>query len=193
MKRKSAPKSRIPPTALIPGAGAPHAGLPLPPGPLPTGSSGRELGFLLKQTHHMVNTAIESEMRAHGLGLTFPRAVAMVSLVEDEGLSNAELARQAMVSPQTMHQILLRLEQDGLVVRSAHPEHGRVRRTALTDAGRALLIRGVAVSEPVFARMLHGLSAHECAELARLLGHCIGNLARDPEAAETNAPSADDP
>ncbi|HLM52972.1 MAG TPA: hypothetical protein VK325_05135 [Pseudoxanthomonas sp.] len=56
------------------------------------GSLGCEVGFLLKQLHHLVNAAIESRMRAHGLGLTFPRAMAMESLLEDERLSNAELA-----------------------------------------------------------------------------------------------------
>ncbi len=159
-------------------------GLPLPPaipGLEGLADPNRRIGFLLKQVHHLLNAAIEGEMRAQGVGLTFPRAVALVSLLEDEGLSNAELARQAMVSPQTMHQILLRLEQDGLVVRSADPNHGRVQRTALTDAGRALLIRGVATSEPVFERLLHGLGAGERAELTRLITHCVGNLLRDPK------------
>ncbi|HZF96639.1 MAG TPA: MarR family transcriptional regulator [Pseudoxanthomonas sp.] len=162
-------------------------GLPLPPAVPAMGGSGREIGFLLKRIHHLVNGAIESRMRAHGLGLTFPRAVAMVSLLEDGGLSNAELARHAMVSPQTMHQILLRLEHDGLVARTADPDHGRVQRTALTEAGRALLMRGVAVSDPVFERLLHGLDADEQAQFARLLGHCVGNLVRAQDA-ESSAP-----
>ena len=177
MKRKR-PSLRIPPVTGL----ADHPGLPLPPMPsglAGIGDPGRQLGFLLKQLHHLLNAAIEGEMRAQGIGLTFPRAVALVSLLEDEGLSNAELARQAMVSPQTMHQILRRLEQDGLVLRSADPTHGRVQRTALTDAGRALLIRGVATSGPVFERLLHGLDADERAELTRLITHCVGNLLRD--------------
>ncbi len=176
-------KPSAPPSRLLPGLPA-GPGLPLPPKPPPgfagADDPGRQLGFLLKQVHHLLNAAIEHEMRAQGVTLTFPRATALVSLLADEGLSNAQLARQAMVAPQTMHQILLRLEQDGLVVRSADPAHGRVQRTALTDAGRALLLRGVAVSDPVFERVQAGLDAGERAELLRLLSHCVGNLLDAP-------------
>jgi DNA-binding MarR family transcriptional regulator len=178
-------KPPVPPPHLPPGL-PDHPGLPLPPRP-PAGMAdlqdpGRQLGFLLKQTHHLLNAAIEEKMRAHGVALTFPRATALISLLGDDGLSNAQLARQALVSPQTMHQILLRLEQDGLVTRSADPAHGRVQRTALTETGRALLMRGMAVSGPVFERLQAGLDARERAELVRLLARCVGNLMDAPEA-----------
>lgn len=157
----------------------PPTGLPLPPlGPLGPGvdERNRHVGFLLKQVHHLLNAAIEEEMRRQGLNLTFPRAVALVSLLQNDGLSNAALARAAMVSAQTMHQIVRRLEQDGLVARTADPAHGRVRRTSLTDAGRALLMRGVAVSEPVFERMLDGLDTADRDRLVGLLAHCAARL-----------------
>lgn len=185
--------SRKPPAALPVEPPFPdHPGAPLPPLPGLPGvpEPGRHLGFLLKQVHHLLNAAIEHEMRTQGVALTFPRATALVSLLGDGGLSNAQLARQAMVSPQTMHQILLRLEQDGLVVRSADPAHGRVQRTTLTDAGRTLLMRGVAVSEPVFERLQAGLDASERAELTRLLAHCVGNLLGAPGRAAGTMPDA---
>jgi DNA-binding MarR family transcriptional regulator len=55
------------------------------------------------------------------------------------GLSNAQLARRALVSPQSMNEVLLALEHRGLVRRNAHPDHGRILQTRLTAKGRRVL------------------------------------------------------
>ena len=81
------------------------------------------------------------------------------------GLSNAQLARRALVSPQSMNEVLLALEQRGLVRRRAHPDHGRILQARLTAKGRALLARCDAEVHEVEARMVGGLSEHEQATL----------------------------
>ena len=45
------------------------------------------------------------------------------------GLSNAQLARRSLVSPQSVNEVLLSLEQRGFVRRRAQPEHGRILQT----------------------------------------------------------------
>jgi DNA-binding MarR family transcriptional regulator len=55
------------------------------------------------------------------------------------GLSNAQLARRALVTPQSMIAILGRLQERGLVKRTADPAHGRILRTTPTRKGKALL------------------------------------------------------
>jgi DNA-binding MarR family transcriptional regulator len=55
------------------------------------------------------------------------------------GLSNAQLARRTLVSPQSMLEILARLEQRGLLAREVDPAHKRVLRAQLTVAGTTLL------------------------------------------------------
>ncbi len=128
-------------------------------------------------------------MRVHGLNITFPRAAALHALLEQPGLSGAEMARQAMVSPQTMHQILLRLQEDGLVARSADPVHGRVQRTEITPEGRALFQRGYGVATCVIDQVMAGLDTHERNELARLLQHCLNNVIRTADQpASTDTP-----
>jgi DNA-binding MarR family transcriptional regulator len=146
--------------------------------PPDTGEHTHALGFLLKQLHQHLNSAIEAKMREHGLNLTFPRAVALMSLIEQPGLSGAQMAREAMVSPQTMHQILLRLQEDGLVARSADPVHGRVQRTEITLEGRALFQQGYGVATGVIEQVMAGLDTHERSELTRLLLHCLNNVMR---------------
>lgn len=148
---------------------------------------GRDFGHLIKQLHQMLNAAIEARMRAAGVELTFPRAVALMSLIERPGLSNAEMAREAMVSPQTMHQILRKLLEEGLVTRRADPVHRRVQRTEITTAGQALLLRGIEVADAVLGDVQRGLSAEERSQLTRLLGVCRDNLVHAGRSAKAAA------
>lgn len=55
------------------------------------------------------------------------------------GLSNAQLARRSLVTPQSMIEILSRLERRELVVREPDPNHARILRGTLTKKGRDLL------------------------------------------------------
>ena len=83
-----------------------------------------------------------------------------------------------MVTPQTMNQILTRLELDGLIVREPDPEHGRILRARVTEQGRQRFERGCALADGLIDEAQSGLSPGERAELLRLLGRCQDNLLR---------------
>lgn len=134
------------------------------------------LGYLLKQAHQLMRAAIENRARAAGLTMTFPHMAALFLLSETPGLSGAQLARWAMVSPQTMNQILTRLESDGLIVRERDPEHGRILRARVTDLGMQRFERGVAMADGLIEEAQSDFSAGERAELLRLLTKCQDNL-----------------
>jgi DNA-binding MarR family transcriptional regulator len=68
------------------------------------------------------STALEST------GVTTPSSAALALLQATPGLSNAELARQNLITPQTTNVILARLEAAGLIRRSPYPLHGRILR-----------------------------------------------------------------
>ena len=59
-------------------------------------------------------------------GLTVPKYTALSILRDRPGLSNAQLARRTYVTPQSMNEVLIALEADGLIVRSPAANHGRV-------------------------------------------------------------------
>jgi DNA-binding MarR family transcriptional regulator len=101
---------------------------------------------------------------------------ALFLLSETPGLSGAQLARWAMVTPQTMNQILTRLEADGLIVRAADPEHGRILRARVTERGRQEFERACLLADALIEEAQAGLSAAERGELLRLLGKCQDNL-----------------
>jgi DNA-binding MarR family transcriptional regulator len=106
----------------------------------------RSLGYALKRAQQALRGHLDAELRT--IGLTTPQYSVLAGLELSDGLSNAELARRAFVTPQTMQAIIVTLERSGLIKRSAHPAHGRVLTTVLTEEGRSAL------------RAAHGIAAH---------------------------------
>lgn len=97
----------------------------------------RSLGYALKRAQQALRGHLDTELR--NIGLTTPQYSVLAGLEFSEGLSSAELARRAFVTPQTMQSIIATLERDGLIKRTAHPVHGRVLTAELTPGGRSAL------------------------------------------------------
>ena len=60
------------------------------------------------------------------LGVTPPQFVVLTMLRAYPGLSGADLARVALLTPQTVGVIIRNLERDGAIRKTPHPVHGRV-------------------------------------------------------------------
>ncbi|WP_374012015.1 MarR family winged helix-turn-helix transcriptional regulator [Pseudoxanthomonas koreensis] len=131
---------------------------------------------LVKRLHLGLTALIEERLREHGIELSRPQALVLMHLLEHPGSSNADLARMSGVSPQTMHQILLRLGRCRLVTREPHPWLGRVMSFRITATGRDLVMRGAEVAQEVIDGALGVLSPAEQEQLADLLGHCVATL-----------------
>lgn len=72
-------------------------------------------------------------------GLTVRQYTTLSVLRSRTGLSNAQLARRSLMTPQSMNEVLAGLVERGLVARTPASDHGRVIRTELTVAGVAAL------------------------------------------------------
>src|SRR5580698_11540050 len=92
------------------------------------------------------------------LDLTVTQFAVLTALDDEPGLSNADLARRAFVTPQSMHAVLQELERRQLVVRRTHPQHQRVLQAALTEAGRRTLRSAAKAINGVEEQMLQELS-----------------------------------
>ncbi len=103
----------------------------------PIGDVYRSLGYALKRAQQALRGRLDSDLRA--IGLTMPQYSVLAGLERKAGLSSAELARQAFVTPQTMQAIITTLERGSLIVRTAHPVHGRILTAVLTSQGMAVL------------------------------------------------------
>ena len=121
--------------------------------------------YLIGRIDRVVRRRIDEVVGAHGLSVS---QYTMLSVLQRRsGLSNAQLARRALVSPQSMNEVLLALERRGLVRRSAHPDHGRILQARLTAKGRRLLVSCDADVRDIEARMMSDLTARDEAALRR--------------------------
>jgi len=105
-------------------------------------------------------------------GLTLPAYTALSVLRAEDGLSNAQLARRSLVTPQSMSEVLALLVDQGYVRRRAEPGHGRVIRTELTSAGRRALARCDRAVDDVEQEMMGDLDADEAMGLRDVLIRC---------------------
>lgn len=96
------------------------------------------VGYLLRQAANAFRN--RGEQALADLGLTMPQFSVMTILAAYPGCSNADLARTAMLTPQTVNMIVANLEKSGLVVRRPHEFHGRIQQLTLTDTGAARLV-----------------------------------------------------
>src|ERR1700744_4133962 len=138
-----------------------------------TGTTERA-GWLLKRAQDALNTAMTAALR--GPGATVPEYAVLTALADEPGMSNADLARRAYVTPQTMNQVLRELEHRGWVSRHPHPEHGRILQAELTGPGRQALGPCHQAVGAVEEQMLAGLSPAERRQLAAALRSCIAGL-----------------
>jgi DNA-binding MarR family transcriptional regulator len=104
-----------------------------------------------------VNQGIRREMRARlrECELSVAEYTTLSVLAARPELSNAQLSRRALVTPQSMIEILGQLEERGLVRRQVDPNHGRILRAALTAKGHEVL----AIATPEVAALNEELFA----------------------------------
>src|ERR1041384_7829994 len=107
-----------------------------PPGEGKRGEQGY-LAYLLRQAQAATRLAMERSLAE--LGVTSPQFVVLTMLKAYPGLSGADLARVAMLTPQTVGVIIRNLERDGAIRKTPHPVHGRVLQWTLTRRGLVLL------------------------------------------------------
>jgi DNA-binding MarR family transcriptional regulator len=90
-------------------------------------------GYLVKRAQSLINLSLEEIVYKHGLGI--PHYVVLILFAETPGLPNAELARKAFVTPQSMNEVLQQLEASGLVERQPSPSNARILNAQLTQMG----------------------------------------------------------
>lgn len=98
--------------------------------------------------------------------LSIPEFSTLSVLRTMPGLSNAELARRSLVTPQSMNEVIVRLERRGLIERRNHPDHGRILMIEITEAGQKLTT-GALADVGAFERSLLDGIAEDDLDLAK--------------------------
>jgi DNA-binding MarR family transcriptional regulator len=121
------------------------------------GGLAESVGYALKQAASALRAATDAALRP--LDLTVSQYACLELLGQRPGLSNAELARSAFVTRQSMNLVLRGLQDRGLLTRPVTAAHGRVLPAQLTATGRKQLRAASRAVRRVEARMLSSMSA----------------------------------
>ena len=137
------------------------------------GSFGRTAewsGLTVVRFSQVLRAVLEDRLRP--LELTAPQYLALRLIQHNPGMTNAELARELFVTPQTTIRVVRRLTLAGLVVRTPDPRHGRLLETRLTPKGITFLGRARRLAEAAETDVLAPLSAGQRSRLLTFLQRC---------------------
>jgi DNA-binding MarR family transcriptional regulator len=133
-------------------------------------------GYLIKRAQAAIHVRLEEIVSVHGLAI--PQFVVLSFLAETPGLANADLARRAFVTPQSMNEVLKQLESSGLVERRRNPTNARILNAYLTRTGARKRSAVNSQVQELEARLLRGLTSDERQNLNRALMTIIDNVSR---------------
>ena len=137
--------------------------------------STQNLGYILKRAQQSLRIRVDTQLKA--VEITLPQYAVLSNVAISPGISNADLAKAAFVTPQTMQGILSTLEKRNLLERSQDPEHGRRLMTQLTAEGKIAMETARIEMIKVEAMMLDSISDHDIEQTTQTLLKCIENLA----------------
>jgi DNA-binding MarR family transcriptional regulator len=153
-----------------------HGVRPPPPGSGKRGEDGH-IAYLLRQAQAATRLTLERALA--DLGVTQPQFAVLTMLNAYPGLSGADVARVALLTPQTVGVIIANLERDGAIQKTPHPVHGRVLQWTLTRRGSDLLDQCRRRVATVERRLMTGLSAKAEVTIRRWLSKIAVDLHRD--------------
>ena len=143
------------------------------PGSGKRGESGH-LAYLLRQAQAATRLTLERAL--DDLEVTPPQFAVMTMLRAYPGLSGADVARVALLTPQTVGVIIRNLERDGVIRKMPHPVHGRILQWNLTARGVTLLVQCRRHVDDVERRLAAGLDTKAEATIRRWLARVATEL-----------------
>jgi DNA-binding MarR family transcriptional regulator len=132
--------------------------------------------YMIKQVELAARARLDELLRP--AGLTALQYTALTVLERHAGMSSAQLARNSFVTAQSMADLIMALENRGLIERHRDRADRRRLVVALTADGRDLLDRYRDEVATLETEMLAGLTGAEVADLRRGMHACRANLAR---------------
>ena len=117
------------------------------------------ISYVVARLERAIRRSLNERVSVHGL--TVLQYTTLSVLGRRGGLSNAQLARRAYMSPQAMSEVIEALESKGLIKRSPHPSHRRVYPATLTAKGRKVLDSCERLVDELEAEMLSDLRPAE--------------------------------
>lgn len=99
-------------------------------------ANGHDLAMRLRVAYLALHRRTNAELAR--FGLTADQFVLLTALSEGDGVTQKELVRRTGSDPNSMSEMLSRLERKALVARERHAEDARARSVTLTKRGRQM-------------------------------------------------------
>lgn len=140
------------------------------------GHAGAEstLLYVVKQVELAVRARLDEILRPAGISVL--QYTALTVLERHPDLTSAQLARNSFVTAQSMADMVIALQDRGLIERHRDAQDRRRLVLALTPRGQRLLKRYRPKVEALEEEMLAGLTARQAADLRRSLAACRAAL-----------------
>ena len=132
------------------------------------------IGYLLGRLDRVYRLELNAALRE--VDLTVATYTTLSVLRHRSDLSNAQLARRALVTPQAMNQIVQQLQAQKLIAGRQDADHRRVLRMRLTARGRRLVDRCDRKAAALEDKMREGMTETARSDLDRLVQTCLQNL-----------------
>jgi DNA-binding MarR family transcriptional regulator len=138
------------------------------------------IGRLDRAVRNRLNEALDP------FDLSIPQFSTLSVLKRRPGLSNAQLARRALILPQSMIQVIVGLEDRGLVVRAPDASNSRILRATLTDQGEALLDRAERSTRELETQLVAAVGQEDDVERVAVILQRWANVLNSPEDSGTS-------
>ena len=135
---------------------------------------------------HLVQQELARQLKP--LDLKTPHLDIMANLVRSPGISQQDLARKLFVGRSNMTMLLPQMEKRGLVERRSDPDDKRALRLFLTEKGRALAGKAIAVQAAIVDDIMSLSTPEECElvgdSMRRIVGHLLDQQSGDADMTE---------
>ncbi len=133
-------------------------------------------GYLVNHLARLFAQGLHERIRPLGLSPgVFP---ALLELWEQDGLTQRQLVERLDIEQATMANTLARMERDGLVRRTPHPQDARAQLVWLTERAKALEGEATAAAKAQNAEGLAALSPEEREVFLELMRRVLATLRR---------------
>jgi DNA-binding MarR family transcriptional regulator len=134
-----------------------------------------QISYAIARLHQLVFASVSELAARHGLTALQFTTLSVLNR-HGEPLSSSPLARRSFMTAQSMHEVIHRLEEDGLIERNPHPDHGRKLPASLTAKGRRVLAACEAAVADFEATMLTGFSKSDRTTFLSIVKSAVQNL-----------------
>jgi DNA-binding MarR family transcriptional regulator len=136
---------------------------------------------LLHRAHQAVDQLFDAGMKTNGL--TARQLAVLVTVSQNEGVSQTNLCERTGIDRSTLADIVKRLKRKGLLQRRRSNADARAYAVTLTEQGRQVLRVAEPLATHVDARILDALPAKRRAEFMGALASIVSTLERAGAAA----------